>query len=240
MAGVRAYELPWGDRLGLLVADVPWETLRTALRDLRVQTDVRGSVGDWLAWDDDWSEEGAIPVLAGELDGRSYLYDRSGIVPAAADMIVELARRTGGLVLGHSYDDTAAVEEVTAARGATLLRYRWGTAPPEWHEEGAPLPGETSDAPVSSITGMRRVLAALGFSLEGPDGWLARGAKRDVRWIDPASGTAAHRLLHFGPRYERIRLFQEAYLEGLDAEDAAPEASSPSPRWSSRSSGTTT
>jgi hypothetical protein len=215
-------QLPWGDELGLLVADVSWALLQGALRDLAVEVEVGAAVADWGTWDGNWSGPG-MPVLVGELDGRAYLYDRSPVVAGAPDLIAELAARTGGLVLGHAYQDTVGMEITTVARGPELLRYVWTAGAPYEHTEGAPLPGETPEASIESIEGLRRVLAALGFVVEGPDGWLARGAKWDAQWIDPDSDAQpeAHARLHFGPLRARTIAVERASCEATFGPEAA-------------------
>ena len=216
------YELPWGDRLGLLVAAVPWELLRGALRELGVETEVRGPVAAGMAWDDDWSGDG-VPVLAGELADRTYVYDPSGIVGGLPDEVVALAARTGAFVLGYSYDDTTGLCVVTAAQGPELLRYVWSGGPPYEHAEGAPLPGETAEAPLESSAGVRRVLTAEGFAVEGPAGWQALGAKWDVRWLapDPDRQPEAHRRRCFGPLRARTIALERASCEATFGPEAA-------------------
>ncbi len=61
------------------------------------------------------------------------------------------------------------------------------------------------------------MLTALGFAVEGPDGWLARGAKWDAQWLDPDPDTQpeAHARLHFGPLRERVAALEEAFTDEL-------------------------
>ena len=155
----------------------------------------------------------SFPLLAGELNGRSYVVDYSLILPSTADRISALAAHSGGLVLGMGYQDTTGTSTVTAARGATLLRYAFDCAAGR-HEEGAPLPGETPNAPAWTPKGFRNVLAALGFDV---DGWLERGAKWDVLWtmLDAGEQPEAHERLYFGPLRQRIDELQNAALDGF-------------------------
>lgn len=218
---VESETFKWLDDVGLVVADVPWEAFPAALRDTSGESfDVQGPVTDVTAWIKDlnarvsqlggwrtWS------LLAGELDGRSYVTGDTIMVPSHADRIVALAAHTGGLVLGYTFQDISATGEVVAAQGSSLLRYalvsNWGE-----HDEGTPLPGETADSPAWAPYGFRDVLSTLGFDV---DGWLHHGAKSDVLWtaLDPEEQPEAHARLYFGPLRQRVDWIERAALEEM-------------------------
>src|SRR5262245_57142726 len=101
--------LTWGERTALLVADVPWSVLLAALNATGAgeRFEVGLAVDNWERWNQEFPAEHVQTLLAGEYQGRSYVYaGGSPIVPDGPDRVVALAAATGGLVLSHSYDDT--------------------------------------------------------------------------------------------------------------------------------------
>jgi hypothetical protein len=201
------------DHMGLLVADVPWARLLPALRETSGETYVvRGTLADWLGWlqepSESWQQE---HLVGGDLDERSYVLSDEGGPASTADLIPLLAAHTGGTVLGFSYEDTTASVQVVAARGSELLRFvldtDWGT-----HVEGDPLPGETDERSVGSITGFDAVLHALGVDA---DAWLDRGHKWAVlnTILDRDTQPAAHQRLYFGPLRRRVDAIHQAALD---------------------------
>lgn len=205
------------DDLGLLVADVPWEPLLVALREVTGEGYiVRGRVHDWLAWERAWGYESVDDLLGGDLNGRFYIYLPSCIFAGVPDRVTALASHTGRFVLGYSHQDVTGITHATAARGDHLLRHVVdcaGHAPD--HVEGATLPGETAQRNISSKQGLQAVLRAHGFDVEG---WLERGEKWNVRHVrlDRERQPEAHARLYFGPLRQHVNAQEEA---GLDADD---------------------
>jgi hypothetical protein len=210
------------NRPDLLVADAGWDRLLVALGQTSGERFVVLGLAPqpWWTWmysgkaGDEW------PLLAGDHEGRSYVLAEAIGVGGDADRVATLTALLGAVVLGYSFEDTTATQQLTVARGHDLLRNtlysNWGN-----HEEGAPLPGEDQ--------GIGGVLQALGFD---PDGWLQRGTVLRVAWtpLDHERDAEAHRRLYFGPLRMRVDHIQQAALEEFkkeagqdaDTDDAAP------------------
>jgi len=123
-----------------------------------------------------------------------------------------LAATTGAFVLGCNYLDITADATLTVARGPELLRYvresNFGS-----HAEGARLPGEGDDPPVSPAE-FTAILRAHGFD---PDAWLQRGSKWAIAWtsLDREAQPEAHQRLYLGPLRMRVDHIEQAALADM-------------------------
>jgi hypothetical protein len=211
--------LTWGEQTGLLVADVPWSVLHTALvaTGCGEQFEVGDAVGDWEHWYQEFPARGISTLLAGEYNGRSFVYAGSSTVaPVDADRIVAIAGTTRALVLGHIYADGAGCGDGIAASSDGVLRYvvdGWSDS----HIEGVPLAGETDELTIASSEGFNHVLAALGFEV---DAWLANGSKWEVTWtsLEMDEQDEAFLSLYRGPVRMRSIWVEEAALAEYESE----------------------
>ncbi|MBV9595394.1 MAG: hypothetical protein JOZ87_00925 [Chloroflexi bacterium] len=205
----------------LLAADAPWSEFLLGLREVSAETfDLHGPVDDWLGFVRQWDRTGSGRtwyVVGGEHEGRSYALVGIGAL-ANPDRITALASQTGGTVLGYNYLDMTADATLTAARGATLLRFtvesNFGN-----HSEGERLPGEPGDGLPHMPSDFASILRAHGFDA---DAWLARDQKWGLIWtmLDAKTNPEAHRRLYFGPLRMRIDHIEQAALADMMDEEA--------------------
>jgi hypothetical protein len=194
------------NRPDLLVANVQWAELLVALQETSdEQFSVEGpATSEWWAWiHEAGRSEDVWPLLVGDHEGRSYVLGDPLGLGGAADRVTAVAARIREFVLGYSYEDTTATEQLTVARGEELLRYtllsNWGD-----HDEGARLEGED--------LGIGGILQSHGFD---PDAWLEQGTVLRMNWtmLDPDKNPEAHRRLYFGPLRMRVDDINQAALE---------------------------
>src|SRR5262245_48271320 len=121
--------------------------------------------------------EGEKVLVAGDLDGRPYLFDDSLLLASDADLIADASRRLGRRVLAIGAETTSGSYFLTAATGGQVERQYWdqigGLVKP--YDVGPALAGEPTDG-LDDVDGQRLhgVLAAAGFD---PDGWMNHGRK---------------------------------------------------------------
>ncbi len=164
---------------GILVAELAWPDLLERLQALTGEFIDRGPISDPRKLLDAESDDS---LLAGEMDGRAYLYDRSsvlsGIIP---DFVIDVAsKRDPALVIGCGAETVSGSYYLTAARGSELIRcyYNCHAEIAQPFELGEALPSEQGQ-PLEDLDG-NGLLAALrhfGFDFEG---WLARGPWQNI------------------------------------------------------------
>src|SRR5437588_412759 len=116
----------------------------------------------------DWRRDGD-PILAGEADGLSYLFENYGTVFATCwGLLARAARQLDTLVVGSTYDPSEDHCELFVARGGDVVRAFWSnprraTRP---FAKGAPLACE-AECPLSAPggAGLTAAVRSFGFSL---------------------------------------------------------------------------
>jgi hypothetical protein len=111
-----------GMHFGVLVADMSWPDL---LVRLETQTGVfidQGIVEDLDEFD--LAPEGKdFLLLAGELDGKAYLFDTSFFLSGTPDFITNIAADSGKLVIGCGAETVSGTYYLVVARGEEVLRH---------------------------------------------------------------------------------------------------------------------
>jgi hypothetical protein len=152
---------------GLVVANTSWSALEAVLGPK-----IRAQPSRMLVAIDDAERDDCV---GGELDGRAYLSDGLMMISTNGDLIVELSRELGCLVIGCGAETVSGSFWLFAADHGKRLRIYWACA----MELDAAL---DSGAWARSIkledldaSGMRDALASEGFDF---DAWCERGTKR--------------------------------------------------------------
>jgi hypothetical protein len=124
--------------------------------------------------------------MAGEFNGKVYVFDRSFLLATNSDVLAKIAADTGRLVVSYLGESVSGTYEFFAARGTQLIRYysHCYSAISRPFEIGDPLPGE-KDNPLDKGVGAGLLAAfnSFGFDYEG---WEAHGAKYAYFYISNA------------------------------------------------------
>jgi len=146
---------------------------------------------------------GEKTLIAGEHDGRAYLYDDTLILSTDPDLVVDASARLDRRVIAIGAETTSGTYFLVVADRGSLQRLHWtqlgGVS--ARYDLGAPLPGEPSDG-LDDLDGERLmgVLQAAGFDV---DQWQHGGtmAVVDATYGDPVSGPAGDALNEFIARH---------------------------------------
>jgi len=142
---------------------------------------------------------GEKTLIAGEHDGRAYLYDDTLILSTDPDLVVDASRRLGRQVVAAGAETTSGTYFLIVAEAGSLQRLHWnqlgGVSAP--YDLGAPLPGEPADG-LDDLDGERLtgVLETAGFDI---DQWQHGGTMAivDAAYGNPVAGPAGAALGEF-------------------------------------------
>jgi len=152
-----------GYHSGILAANASWVALERALR-LRLGT----RAGEPIAVDD-LDRDGCA---GGELDGRAYILDGEMLLSTDGDLVLELSRELGCLVIGCGAETVSGSFWLFAADRGARLRTYWSCA---MELDAALDTGDWARAvPLEDLggIGIRDALSHGGFDFEG---WLDHG-----------------------------------------------------------------
>ncbi len=162
-----------GMHYGVVAAELDLPTLIQALELIFGRFEREGPLGkgEQLV---DLTDEG---FLAGEFNGKVYIFDRSFLLATHPDVLAKLAADTGRLIVSYLGESVSGTYEFFAARGTQLVRYysHCHSAISRPFEIGNPLPSETDDPLDKGVgTGLRAAFNSFSFDY---DGWYEHGAK---------------------------------------------------------------
>jgi hypothetical protein len=163
--------------VGIVAANTPWPRFLEVLSRHTGDFVEEGAIADMQYEELEPRDEG-FTVIGGEFRGNSYLLDSSFILSMAApDLLAEISKEAGLLVVGCGAETVSGSFEFLAVRSGELLRlfHHCHASLKAGLEVGAPLSSER-EHPLEDLDGrgLMQALAQLGFDY---DGWIAQGSK---------------------------------------------------------------
>lgn len=190
---------------GILVADLPWSELLSLLSSKIGRLVDQGPMDNLDELDDlEPPDKGQHRFVAGEYQGKSYVLDMSTMLTVpGADLVVELSKETGALVIGCGALTTFESYAFLAVRAGVVLRHYFDNQAllSQPFDEGDELPTE-EEMPFEDPDSLFAALAHFGFDY---DGWYKEGEHRQyLHSADESKDSEDQGVLGKGPLMDKL------------------------------------